>query len=172
MIMHNLTSERKSDLGERGERHMASKTRFRILIIADDSRAREALATLLNQEPDFLVCCVVDNADQALKAMDKQHVDCAVVSLSKNHADYSLAEEIELRHPYLALLTIAPDDLFYSKNASRKTIGGHVMGQEAAKRITGAANYVQTLLGSHIHGFAISSKLGRSVTHGLGLKNS
>ena len=167
MIGQNTETRREITSLEEKERPETSRRRFRILVVADDSSAREALKTLLNEEPDFLVCGVVENVDQALEAMDKQYVDCVVVSLSK----YSLAEEMELRHPYLALLTITPDDLCFCRNSSRRTIGGHVIGQEAAKRITGAANYVQTLLGSGIHGFVISSRLRWGMTHRLGFHN-
>jgi len=172
MIVQNIETGRERTLLEERERPETSRSRFRILVVADDSVAREALATLMNQEPDFLVCGVVENADQALEVMDKQQVDCAVVSLSKNHADYLCAEKMEIRHPDLALLTVAPDDLCYSKNVSRRAFEGHILSQEAANRIVGVLNYVQTLLRSGIRGFVISSKLRWSMTHHLGFHKS
>jgi len=168
MIMKSLTSEWESTLLEKEERYKASKSRFPILVVADDSVSREVLVMLMNQEPDSLVCSEAESADQALEIMDKQQVDCAVVSLSVNHADYSFAEKVALQHPSLILLTVTSDELRYSKNASRRTIGGHIISQEETKKIMSAIHYAHTLLRSGIRGFAIFSKLTWSMTHYLG----
>ena len=119
----------------------------------------------MNQESGLPVCSKADGGDKSLEIIEKQQIVCSVVSPEANNVDYRFAEEVALRHPSLSLMTITSDERRYSRNATRRTIGGHIISQKEATRIVRVIHYARTSLRSGINVFVISNKLIWSVTY-------
>ena len=89
------------------EQDNTSKRETKILIVDDDSIAREALIKLINKGIHFKVCAGAENTAQALNAIEEQQVDLAIVNtFLEDTGCAELTREIKLRHPNLPILTI------------------------------------------------------------------
>ncbi len=89
------------------EQDINSKRKTKILIIDDDSVAREALIKLINEGIHFKVCSGAENTAQALNAIEEQQVDLAIVNtFLEDTGCAELTREIKLRRPNLPILTI------------------------------------------------------------------
>lgn len=92
---------------DKKKKQRKSEKKTRILIVDEDSIKRRALVQLINQEPTFSVSAEVENAHQALTAVDKQQVDLAIIDVfmeSKN--GIQLTEKIKSRCPNLPVLVL------------------------------------------------------------------
>jgi len=89
------------------EQEINSKMKTKILIVDDDSVAREALIKLINQENHFNVCAGAENTSQALNAIEEHQVDLAIVNtFLEDTGCAELTRKIKLRCPNLPILTI------------------------------------------------------------------
>jgi two-component system invasion response regulator UvrY len=92
-----------------------SHKKTKILIVDDHFFVRKGLTQLINEESDFMVCAEAENADQALEAVDKQHIDLAVIDISlEGTTGIRLSEKIKSRCPNLAVLVL-PTSEFLEK---------------------------------------------------------
>ena len=92
-----------------------SGKKTKILIVDNHSIVRKGLIQLINEESDFMVCAEAENADQALEAVDKQHIDLAVIDISLESASgIRLSEKIKSRCPNLLVLVL-PTSEFLEK---------------------------------------------------------
>jgi DNA-binding NarL/FixJ family response regulator len=109
----------------------------RILIVDDHTVVRQGLILLVNQEPDLVVCAEAENASQALEAIEKQHVDLAIVDISLEGTNgIKLTERIKSRHPHLPVLVLTMhDEALYVKRAFQAGAKGYITKHEAAETI-------------------------------------
>ena len=121
-----------------------SRKRARILVVDDHVIVRQGLMKLINEEPDLMVCAEADNASQALEALDKQHIDLAVVDISlEGMSGLELTEIMKSRRPDLIVLILSMHDgLLYAQRALRAGAAGYVAKHEAAETVIAAIRQV------------------------------
>jgi DNA-binding NarL/FixJ family response regulator len=124
--------------------HDAGKNKIRILVVDDHAIVRQGLIKLIETEFDLMVCSEAENADQALKAMDEQLYDLAIVDISLEGINgLELTETMKLRSPKMIVLILSMyEGLFYAQRALRAGASGYVAKYEAAEKIITAIRLV------------------------------
>ena len=120
---------------KRKEQHGTDKRR--ILIVDDHTVVRQGLMLLINQEPDLVVSAEAENATEALKIIEEQKVDLAIVDISLNGTNgIQLTERIKSQYPTLPVLVLTMhDEALYVKRAFQAGAKGYVTKHEAADTI-------------------------------------
>ena len=116
----------------------------RILIVDDHPMMRQGLAQLVNNEPDLAVCCEVENAHQALAAIDKALPDLVLADITlPDKGGIELIKDIQAIHPGLAVLVISMhDESLYAERVLRAGGRGYIMKQEGGKKLMEAIRQV------------------------------
>jgi DNA-binding NarL/FixJ family response regulator len=124
--------------------HGARKNKTRILVVDDHSIVRQGLIKLVETEFDLMVCSEAENAQQALKAMDRQKFDLTIVDISLEGINgLELTEMMKLRNPKMIVLILSMyEGLFYAQRALRAGASGYVAKYEAAEKIITAIRLV------------------------------
>ncbi|MHC4158465.1 MAG: response regulator [Planctomycetota bacterium] len=127
-------------------KHKNGVEKNRILIVDDHSIVRKGLIQLINQEADLMVCAEAENAEQALEAVEKQHVDLAIVDISLEGMNgVQLTEKIKSHHPHLPVLILTMHtEPGYAKQAFQAGAKGYVTKQEAAETVITAIRLMLT----------------------------
>jgi DNA-binding NarL/FixJ family response regulator len=120
---------------KRKEYHGTGKSR--ILIVDDHTVVRQGLMLLINQEPDLVVCAEAENATEALKVIEEQQVDLAIVDISLDGTNgIQLTERIKSQYPTMPVLVLTMhDEALYVKRAFQAGAKGYVTKHEAADTI-------------------------------------
>jgi DNA-binding NarL/FixJ family response regulator len=120
------------------EHHGTGKSR--ILIVDDHTVVRQGLILLINQEPDLVVCAEAENATEALKIIEEQPVDLAIVDISLDGTNgIQLTERIKSQCPTMPVLVLTMhDEALYVKRAFQAGAKGYVTKHEAADTIIAA----------------------------------
>ena len=116
----------------------------RILIVDDHPMMRQGLAQLVNNEPDLAVCCEVENAHQALAAIDKARPDLVLADITlPDKSGIELIKDIQAIHPGLAVLVISMhDESLYAERVLRAGGRGYIMKHEGGKKLMEAIRQV------------------------------
>ena len=132
------------------EQHGTSHTSKKILIVDDHPVVRQGLTQFINQEPDLVVCAEAENAEQALEAAEKQHVDLAIVDmLLKNTTGIQVTKDLKSRCPGLRVLIFSmSDEPHYVKYAFQAGAQGYITKEEMADEII---NAIRQLLDGRIY---------------------
>ena len=162
--MDNLSSERTKVVDDNKEQQKPCDSPVRVLIVDGQPDVRRGLAQLINRECHPGLCAEAESANQALTAIEEQHLDFAIVDVSPgSETSVQLAERIRLQCPNLPVLMLSIDDeVFYCKDVLSGMTPKSDIDQQAAEKIIKAIRYVQSLLKSHVFGFTILVKVGRS----------
>jgi DNA-binding NarL/FixJ family response regulator len=120
------------------------QNKISILVVDDHDIVRQGLIRLIEAEHDLVVCDETENADQALKAIEKQRFDLAIVDISLEGASgLELTETMKLRCPNMIVLILSMHDgLFYAQRALAAGASGYVGKYEAAEKIITAIRQV------------------------------
>ena len=121
-----------------------ANAKTRILIVDDHPMMRQGLAQLVNNEPDLAVCCEVENAHQALAAIDNARPDLVLADITlPDKGGIELIKDIQAIHPGLAVLVISMhDESLYAERVLRAGGRGYIMKQEGGKKLMEAIRQV------------------------------
>ncbi len=110
---------------------------YRILIVDDHPIVRQGVRMLVDQQPDLEVCGETDNAHDALKLIDEQEPDLAVVDLTlKDSNGLDLIKDIQIRKPKILLLVLSMrDEVFYAERTLRAGARGYIVKEEGSGAI-------------------------------------
>jgi DNA-binding NarL/FixJ family response regulator len=127
-------------MNENREHHDRDNSKCRILIVDDHAVVRQGLTLLINQEADLVVCAEAENSEQALDAIETQHVDLVIVDISLNGTNgIRLTERIKSKYPYLPVLILTMhDEALYAKRAFQAGARGYITKHEAVETIIAA----------------------------------
>jgi DNA-binding NarL/FixJ family response regulator len=105
----------------------------KILIVDDHSVVREGLATVINQQPDLMVCAQADSAAKALSIIPAAMPDAAIVDISlEGRSGLELIKDLKARHPDLPVMALSMhDETLYAERALRAGARGYVMKKES-----------------------------------------
>ena len=132
------------------EQYRTGQMRKRILIVDDYPVVREGLTQFINQQADLVVCAEAGNAEQALEAIEKQHVDLAIVDmLLKNTTGIQLTKSLKSKCPDVRVLIFSmSDEPYYIKHAFQAGAQGYITKEEVADEII---NAIRQLLDGKIY---------------------
>jgi len=121
-----------------------ANAKTRILIVDDHPMMRQGLAQLVNNEPDLVVCCEVENAHQALAAIDKDPPDLVLADITlPDKSGIELIKDIQAIHSGLAVLVISMhDESLYAERVLRAGGRGYIMKHEGGKKLMEAIRQV------------------------------
>lgn len=120
--------------------------KFKILLVDDHPLVREWLASLINQQPDLVICGEAESAGEALRYLGAAAPDLAIVDLSlKESSGLELIKTIRSAHPSVAVIVLSMhDEKHYAERAIRAGARGYVMKRETTKKIIAAINQVRS----------------------------
>ena len=120
--------------------------KFKILLVDDHPLVREWLGSLINQQPDLVVCGEAESATEALGYLGAVSPDLAIVDLSlKEGSGLELIKTIRAAHPAVAVIVLSMhDEKHYAERAIRAGACGYVMKRETTKKIIAAIRQVRS----------------------------
>jgi DNA-binding NarL/FixJ family response regulator len=115
----------------------AEEHKRKIFVIDDHPLVRESLATLINQQPDLVMCGEAESASEAMAGIAASSPDAAIVDISlKNSFGIELIKDLKVSHPKVVLLVLSVHDEFlYAERVLRSGAMGYVMKQEATNKV-------------------------------------
>jgi DNA-binding NarL/FixJ family response regulator len=116
-----------------------SKPTTRVFIVDDHPIVREGLASLLSKQPDFEICGEADDAQHALKLVDKTKPDVVTIDISLKSGDgLDLIRRIRDRDPSIRMICCSLfDEALYAERALHAGAMGYVNKHEATRTIEG-----------------------------------
>ena len=98
-------------------------TKKKVLIVDDQPVMRWGIAQLIEQVSDLAVCGEAEDAQGALKAIEKLKPEIAIVDISlKDGSGIELIKDMASRWPRLAILVLSiHDELFYAERVPEPT---------------------------------------------------
>jgi DNA-binding NarL/FixJ family response regulator len=117
----------------------------RVFIVDDHPLVREWLSALLRKQPDFEICGLAQDANDALPAMLVNPPDVAIVDLSlKGTSGLALIKDLAEHLPETQAIVLSMhEEVFYAERALRAGARGYVTKVEATDRILEAIRTVQ-----------------------------
>jgi DNA-binding NarL/FixJ family response regulator len=118
----------------------------RVFLVDDHPIVRERLAELIGQETDLEVCGEAEDAIAALKSIQAQRPDIAIVDITlKDTYGIELIKDLKDRCPNLPVLVLSMhDESLFGERAIRAGAKGYLNKQEATKKVISA---IRTVLG-------------------------
>ena len=138
----------------------------RVFLVDDHPVTREGLARLINHEPDLEVCGQAGTAAGAVREIEAQKPDLAIidVSLTAGASGLELIKDLAARHPRLRMLTLSThDETLYAERALRAGAKGYVMKQEPIANVMQA---IRKILDGEIYlSQTMNDRLLRKMVH-------
>ncbi len=118
--------------------------RTKILIVENHPVIRQALAELVNQQPDLTVCAEAEGISGISGDTEQKQIDLAIIDLSlKGSTGACLAEELRVKWPGLPIVVLSLDDHSAScERALKAGAMGYVAKHEIASTIVPAIRHV------------------------------
>ena len=116
----------------------------RILIVDDHPLVRSGFAQLIGDCPDLEVCCEAADMAEALKLVDNNPPDLAIIDLSlAGGSGLDLIERIKSRNPDILMLVASMhDETLYAERVLAAGARGYINKQEAQENIIRAIRQV------------------------------
>lgn len=112
-----------------GGRRAKKGDRKRVLIVDDHPLLRDGLKTVINQQPDLVVCGEAGDAPQAMKAVSALKPDIMLIDLSlSGSSGLELVKDIKTRYPGVPTLVLSlHDEALYAERSVRAGACGYIM---------------------------------------------
>jgi DNA-binding NarL/FixJ family response regulator len=116
----------------------------RVFLVDDHPIVRERLAELIALETDLEVCGEAEDAITALKSIQAQRPDIAIVDITlKDTYGIELIKDLKDRCPNLPILVLSMhDESLFGERAIRAGAKGYLNKQEATKKVISAIRTV------------------------------
>lgn len=140
---------------------MTSKKPFRILIIDDSEIVREALAGLIETEPDMVICGEASDGKTALKLAQNSGPDIIILDLSLD--DWKGEEVLKKLRELVScpvLIVSMHDEMIHGVRTLKAGASGYLMKRDAADQIIPAIRKV--LCGNTYISKSLAAQLGRA----------
>lgn len=123
---------------------MNPPSKRRVFVVDDHPLVREWLATLINGQPDLLVCGEAGDAPRALAAIAETRPAVAVVDLSlKTGSGLELVKDLKIHAPAVLVVVLSMhEESLYAERALRAGARGYVMKRETTQKILAALRRV------------------------------
>ncbi|HOD82160.1 MAG: Transcriptional regulatory protein DevR (DosR) [Planctomycetes bacterium ADurb.Bin126] len=116
----------------------------RILLVDDHELMRQGLSQLIRMEEDFTVCGEAEDVDQAIRFLEANPVDLAIVDISlKDSNGVDLIREIRARWPALPVIVLSMfTQSSYVERAFQAGANAYVTKEEVSSAILDAIRHV------------------------------
>jgi DNA-binding NarL/FixJ family response regulator len=144
---------------------------LRVLLVEDHPMFREQLALLINKEPSMTVCGEADNIHDALRLIESEKPDIAIVDLTlKGPSGLELIKNLKAKELHLPVLVLSMhDESLYAERVLKAGARGYITKNEVSKEVMTA---IRTVLGGEIYlPSRIASRILESVTIGRPSEN-
>jgi DNA-binding NarL/FixJ family response regulator len=137
-------------MNEMGVAEGARPGKRRVFVVDDHPLIRQGLASIINREPDLMICGEANDASTAMQATATNHPDILIVDISLNGPDgLDLLKEIRMRNPEVRVLILSMhDEMIYADRALRAGAQGYIMKQQATGKVLVA---IRRILGGEIY---------------------
>jgi DNA-binding NarL/FixJ family response regulator len=116
----------------------------KILVVDDHPLMREGLCSVINHQPDLIVCGTAENAQQTMEAIPKLLPDLVLVDITlpgKNGLE--LVKDLKVIHPHLAILAISMhEESLYAERMLRAGANGYITKQQPPEELVKAIRQV------------------------------
>ncbi|MEM6645727.1 MAG: response regulator transcription factor [Bacteroidota bacterium] len=138
----------------------------KIILVDDHPIIREGMRTIIEREPDLIICAEAEDAHDALSAVDATKPHLAIVDLSlKSTSGFNLIQDLKSFHPDLIVLVLSMyDEMTYAERVIRAGALGYITKQNATDNIVEAIRCV--LQGQIYVSEAVSSQLFQQMVDG------
>jgi DNA-binding NarL/FixJ family response regulator len=139
-----------------------ARAKRRIFLVDDHAILRNGLAEMINQSDDLVVCGEAASAEEALRQIQQEKPDLAIVDLSlPGQGGLDLLKTLKSRMPALALLVLSMhDEVFYAQRALQAGALGYIMKREAIEELQSAIRHI---LGGKVY---LSAKMSERFVQG------
>ena len=109
----------------------------RVMIVDDHPMTRDGLAYLIDREPDLVVAWQAEDAAQALRMVEKEEPDLALVDITlPDKAGIELIKDMKALRPELVVLVVSMhDESLYAERALRAGARGYITKQEGGAKL-------------------------------------
>jgi DNA-binding NarL/FixJ family response regulator len=120
------------------------KKKYKVLIVDDHPIVRRGLAELIAMESDLEVCGEAADMADALKAIESNSPDVAIVDISlKNGHGLELIEHVKANHGSVKMLVSSMhDEMLFAERSLRAGALGYIPKQEATENLLDAIRHV------------------------------
>ncbi len=150
---------------------MSAKEGTRVYLVDDHPLIRESLASLIERQPDLVVCGEAGSAESALAGIGAAKADVAIVDLSLGgRSGLDLIRDLKLAHPGVSVLVLSMhDEALYAERALRAGARGYIMKREATRNVIDAIRRVRAgkLVVSDRIAESLAEKMVAGVSPGL-----
>lgn len=121
-----------------------SASRKKVLIVDDHPLLRDGLATVINQQPDLLVCGDAADARSGLAAATRLRPDVVIADLTLAEGNgLDLIKDLHAQNPKLPVLVLSMhQENLYAERAVRAGAKGYVMKHEPVSHVVAALRKV------------------------------
>jgi DNA-binding NarL/FixJ family response regulator len=111
---------------------------------------REGLCSVINHEPDMMVCGTAENAHQAIDAVAKLEPDLALVDITlPGKSGLELVKDLKTLHPHLVILAISMhDESIYAERMLRAGANGYITKHRPPEELVKA---IRQVLANHLY---------------------
>ncbi len=111
----------------------------KVFIVDDHSVVRQGLSQFINSEPDLTVCGEAEDANEAIKGIDRNDPDILLVDISLKGANgIELTKAIKSRFNLPVLILSMLDEHIYAERAIKAGARGYIMKSESIEKVIGA----------------------------------
>src|SRR5690554_3465056 len=111
--------------------------KVQVFLVDDHPVVRQGIAMLIDQEADMCVCGEADNAETAVRMINEQKPDLAIVDLSlKDSSGLELIKDLQVRDPQVKVLVLSMhDEAFYAERVLRAGARGYMTKDEGTEKV-------------------------------------
>jgi DNA-binding NarL/FixJ family response regulator len=115
-----------------------------VFVVDDHPLVREWLATLINEQPDLIVCGEAEDAPTALERIGAAQPHVAIVDLMlERGSGLDLIKDLNRLHPKVGVIVLSMhDERLYAERCLRAGARGYLMKRETAKKVVTAIQRV------------------------------
>ena len=124
---------------------MQANEKIKVYLVDDHPLVRESLSNLINEEPDLTICGEADDAERAMKEMERLQPRLAIVdiSLQQGVGGLELIKAVKEKVPLVSIIALSMhDEKLYAERCIRAGALAYVMKRESSKRIMTAIREV------------------------------
>jgi DNA-binding NarL/FixJ family response regulator len=116
----------------------------RVMIVDDHPITRDGLAYLIEDEPDLVVACQAENAQQAQRMAEVENLNLALVDIKlPDKGGIELIEDLRALRPEMAVLVVSMhNESLYAERALRAGARGYVSKEEGGAKLMQAIRQV------------------------------
>jgi DNA-binding NarL/FixJ family response regulator len=147
---------------------LSAKKKYKVFIVDDHPIVRRGLAELIGMEPDMEVCGQAEDMADAIKQIDANLPDVAIVDISlKGGHGLELIEHVKADHAGVKMLVSSMhDEMLFAERSLRAGASGYFPKQESTEKLLEA---IRQVLRGEIY---LTARMANRLMHNLAGKQA